>query len=225
MSLIFVNEYNNGTRIGVWQMDNNTKMYDVCPVEVCNKLEKVCKTRQDETIAVYALLNKMINRRVIVCHEESGRPYLSYIDKQEGGKESCNINISISHTRGYAAIILSNDDNAAIDMEYIDPRVLRITSKFLKKEELNEIQLYGDINTANDKIKDNRLIKALLYWCAKETIFKYYSDSRLTFEDIKVGPVFLDDKKNEFYSYNLINNERIKINYIINEKFIITFAL
>ena len=209
MSLIFVNEYNNGTRIGVWQMDNNTKMYDVCPVEVCNKLEKVCKTRQDETIAVYALLNKMINRRVIVCHEESGRPYLSYIDKQEGGKESCNINISISHTRGYAAIILSNDGNAAIDMEYIDPRVLRITSKFLKKEELN----------------DNRLIKALLYWCAKETIFKYYSDSRLTFENIKVGPVFLDDKKNEFYSYNLINNERIKINYIINEKFIITFAL
>ncbi len=53
--------------------------------------------------------------------------------------------ISISHTLGYVAVILSRDYEVGVDIEYVSDRVNRISSRFLRDDEvfadLTEISL------------------------------------------------------------------------------------
>lgn len=79
--------------------------------------------------------------------------------------------VSISHTKGYAALILSKKSEVAVDIEYMSDRVERIASKFLRKDE-----------------RADSLNAKLVHWCAKETVFKLFSEENLLFEDMRVKP-------------------------------------
>ena len=79
--------------------------------------------------------------------------------------------VSISHTKGYAALILSKKSEVAVDIEYMGDRVERIASKFLRKDE-----------------RADSLDAKLVHWCAKETVFKLFSEENLLFEDMRVKP-------------------------------------
>ena len=79
--------------------------------------------------------------------------------------------VSISHTKGYAALILSKKSEVAVDIEYMSDRVVRIASKFLRKDE-----------------RADSLDAKLVHWCAKETVFKLFSEENLLFEDMRVKP-------------------------------------
>ena len=79
--------------------------------------------------------------------------------------------VSISHTKGYAALILSKKSEVAVDIEYMSDRVERIASKFLRKDE-----------------RADSLDAKLVHWCAKETVFKLFSEENLLFEDMRVKP-------------------------------------
>lgn len=92
-------------------------------------------------------------------HLPSGKP------KLEGW------HISISHTRGYAAILLSRCWNVGIDIEYSSDRVSRIASRFLRADEQPQ-------NTAEQ----------LAIWSAKETLYKLFSDDQLSFHEMRISP-------------------------------------
>ena len=79
--------------------------------------------------------------------------------------------ISISHTLGYVAVILSRDYEVGVDIEYVSDRVNRISSRFLRDDEV-----FAD---TTDK---------LIAWCAKETMYKLFSSEYLALKDIKVDP-------------------------------------
>ena len=79
--------------------------------------------------------------------------------------------VSISHTKGYAALILSKKSEVAVDIEYMSDRVERIASKFLRKDE-----------------RADSLDAKLVHWCAKETVFKLFSEENLLFEDMRLKP-------------------------------------
>lgn len=79
--------------------------------------------------------------------------------------------ISISHTLGYVAVILSRDYEVGVDIEYVSDRVNRISSRFLRDDEV-----FAD---TTDK---------LIAWCAKETMYKLFSSEHLALKDIKVDP-------------------------------------
>lgn len=121
-----------------------------------------------EVLAVRRALKELFyGEEQQVVYDEHGKPSLKAV---EGKKVPY---ISISHTQGYAAVI-SSEVPVGIDIERIGNRVEKVTSHFLKQEELVTLALYTDV------------VPALhLAWSAKEAAFKilgqsYYDLQHLT---------------------------------------------
>ena len=111
-----------------------------------------CKAegRKAEWLAVRLLLKELTGVEMIVSYRNNGVPYLP----------ESSLHISISHTKGFAAVIVSPDKPVGIDIEYCSERIHRIKSRFLSEDEFN---LLGKKPTTNE---------LLVCWSAKETAFK-----------------------------------------------------
>lgn len=106
--------------------------------------------RRLEWLAVRALLYRISGKELEICYTENGKPYIA-----DG---SCHI--GISHTKGYAAIILSPDFEVGIDIEQYGRRVEKVTAHYLREDE-KPTAYEGD-----------PVWSLLLHWSAKETIYK-----------------------------------------------------
>jgi phosphopantetheinyl transferase len=122
------------------------------------------ETRKMEYVSVRLLLKHLLGKEVRILYNSDGSPYLINSD----------YHISISHTKGYAAVILSEESNPGIDIEYRSERVFALKERFLSKDEL-------------DLINAEKLISpvdfATLLWCAKETAFKSLKCENVDFID------------------------------------------
>lgn len=200
MPLLFIKDIDADTRLGLWKIADELHADEVCPQTVCEDLKQKCGRRQQETVAVYALLNAMIGRKgVVIDHNEAGKPMLD--DRF----------ISVSHTVGYACVMLSKTKNVAVDIEYRNNRVFRIVDKFLTKHEKEAIDCASQT-------------ELLLCWCAKETTYKYFSEQKLTFEEMRIE---LKAVENEdiLYCFNLREGAKKTIRYMQNDDFVLTYTL
>ena len=85
---------------------------------------------------------------------------------------------SISHTKGFAAGIISTVLPVGIDIEFISPRVLKIEKKFLNAQE------YALLDPLSER---DRIIFASLFWSIKETVYKCWGNGGVDFsEQIKI---------------------------------------
>lgn len=196
MALLFINEIDKDVRLGVWKMEENLNYEQFASLPFYDRLMSLSENRRKETASVYSLLFAMTgNRNLVIGHESSGKPYV------DGYK------IGISHTKGFVSVVLSTSCDVAVDIEYINTRVLRIADRFLREDEKPDI------------IPD--VIPTLLFWCAKETIYKLYSDERLTFQNIKIMDV---EQGGALCGNNLITGESVRIDYTFNKDYVLTYA-
>jgi phosphopantetheinyl transferase len=108
------------------------------------------RRREAEQEAVRQLIDEIASGSKL-SYLPNGAPYI----------EGCSCNISISHTRGFVALVAYPKPHpAGIDIEYRSERALRVGRRFLSPEE------YAALDGIH--IADH----ALLYWCAKETLYK-----------------------------------------------------
>ncbi|MDF9830175.1 4'-phosphopantetheinyl transferase superfamily protein [Parabacteroides sp. PF5-6] len=117
--------------------------------------------RKQEWLATRLLLKALLGEELPVGYRANGAPFLPSLDLQ----------LSISHTRGYAALVLAQHPVAGIDIEYRSDRALRLKERFLSPEELNHLD-------ATDP-----LTHCLLYWSAKEVLFKVMDQSDVDFSE------------------------------------------
>lgn len=211
MALLFINEIDKGVRLGVWEMEENLNYEQFASLPFYDRLMSLSENRRKETASVYSLLFAMTgNRNLVIGHEPSGKPYV------EGYK------IGISHTKGFVSVILSTSCDVAVDIEYINTRVLRIADRFLREDEKpNALQSSKENKEKGDKDVVPDVIPTLLFWCAKETIYKLYSDERLTFQNIKIMDA---EQGGALCGNNLITGESIRIDYTFNEDYVLTYA-
>jgi 4'-phosphopantetheinyl transferase EntD len=111
------------------------------------------ETRKKEYIAVRLLLRHLLGKEVQILYNRDGSPYLT--DNEYF--------ISISHTKGYAGVILSGESSPGIDIEYRSERALTLKKRFLNRKELYLMEMEKSISPADF---------ATVFWCAKETAFK-----------------------------------------------------
>lgn len=116
--------------------------------------------RRIEFLTIRVLLQHLCETPFQIAYQESGKPYLLNSSWQ----------ISISHTKGYAAIILHPLHPVAIDIEQRSDKVLRLQSKFMNDSELLGID------------PKNELSYALICWSAKETLFKIMPEEEIDFK-------------------------------------------
>ena len=79
--------------------------------------------------------------------------------------------ISISHSKEFVAIILHASDSLGIDIESLDRDFSAVEKKALSEDEIEDL---GD---------RNRTLQLAIYWCAKEAIFKRMSLSGVDFAE------------------------------------------
>lgn len=115
--------------------------------------------RRQEWLASRTLLQEMLGRFSRIAYHPNGAPYLP--DEK--------LHISISHTKGYVALLLQEQSAAGIDIEYRSDRVLKIRSRFMNLEE----------EAAIDKVHETEHL--LVHWCAKEALFKMIGQTDVDF--------------------------------------------
>ena len=108
--------------------------------------------------------------------------------------------VSISHTVGYVAVILSRDYEVGIDIEYVSERVGRIAARFLRNDE---------------NFTDCRQL--LTAWCAKETMYKLFSSDHLGYQEMRVSPT-------ERLMTNIRRNVTLQFRCEENQAFLLTYA-
>jgi phosphopantetheinyl transferase (holo-ACP synthase) len=117
----------------------------------------VTAKRELEKNATYFLLEKLFGKAVDLKYNSEGKPLLN--------SEGCHISISHSHDK--LAIICNTQFDTGVDVELIRDKVLKIKDKFLSIAELEEA-------------KDN-VGKLIIYWAAKETLYKVYGLKEVEF--------------------------------------------
>ncbi len=185
--------------IGMWKIEQKEQdFYLSYPFlnEIKEKLSKQYQSNKRllEVLSVEALIYEILGPNVHLHHDEKDRPFLSN-----------NMNISISHTKGYATVIISQKFKVAIDIEYISNRVEKVAHKFIAKDE-----------------RANSTLEKLLHWCTKEVLYKLYPKDNLTYSLAKIKSI--NKKENLIIAQNLKQNIDIFVRYKILKDIVLCFA-
>ena len=169
MGLFLKKELDNEAVIGVWQItETEQELIDLSSTP-SDEMEEISFIRSEslrkQRLAVRALLNTLFDEKVYLSHHDNGKPYL----------ENNPVNISITHTEKYVAVILHEEENVGIDIESLDRDFSVVEKKALSEDEIEDLE------------DDKRNEQLAIYWCAKEAIFKLLSRYNVDFaEQIEV---------------------------------------
>jgi 4'-phosphopantetheinyl transferase len=165
-------------RLAVWQMsETEEELLALLPhPDTYRAMFGTYKSahRRLESLAVRVLLLHLLGKEAKLIYDKEGRPSLADDSHR----------LSISHTTGYAAVILSTHHIVGIDIEQATRRVANVRRFFLREDEEPNGKALGNKMTkvSDQAVKgtpektieetDGRLWWDLLHWCAKETAFK-----------------------------------------------------
>ncbi len=155
---IYLNETPHpGIRLGVWKIeeDLNTFRQLLTEQEWEDATESITSDkRKTERCAVRALLHELTGQYLPILYTKEGAPYI----------RRHPFYLSISHTHGYAAVILHAIAPAGIDIETLTTRPQTLASRFLNEQETQGVETLTALNF--------RPYFYCLAWSAKESLFK-----------------------------------------------------
>ncbi len=149
------------------------------------------------------LIKMLIDEDSVIIYDDKGKPHLTNDPRH----------ISISHSHDKLTIIINEKEATGIDIELIRDKVLKIKHKFLTESELAD---------ADDNVE-----KLLIYWAAKETLYKIYGLKEVDF----IANLFV----NPFTKHNLGTiigeirlpgfKEKFELNYQLIDEYVLVYAL
>jgi len=204
MGLLCIEE-KNLFRYGIWKIDEDEDaLRKILSHEIFSAHSNPGK--RIEFLAVRALAMALHIDPLSITYQPSGKPYLI----------GNNTHISISHTKGYAAIMLSDSENIGIDIERRSDRVLKVRHKFIHPEE--------DLNISGQQ--DNEIISLLLHWSAKESLFKAIPDEGVDFiKELRIYDFYMPTEAGSFKAKALRSGKDFQINYRVEEDFVLTTCI
>ena len=200
MALLKIDNLRSGAILGIWRIEETvSEMLAMMPS--LEKLQHVLDSysrdaRRLEVLSVHALVYIMTgDESLVVGHNEDGHPLL------EGW------HVSISHTRGYAAVLLSRQDEVAVDVEYVSNRVAKIADRFIRDDE-----------------QDETITRQLVCWCTKEAVYKYFSSQHLALLDIRLRNYELLSEGCVF-AENMQTGDTVTVNYNVTDSYVMTYII
>ena len=167
MALYLRKELDNNAIVAVWQITETEAELRELSSTPSDEMEEISFIKSEslrkQRLAVRALLNELFEDKVYLAHHDNGKPYI----------ENNSINISITHTEKYVAVILDRDDEVGIDIESLDRDFSVVEKKALSEDEIDDLE--------EDREEKNEQLA--IYWCAKEAIFKRLSVYNLDFAE------------------------------------------
>ncbi len=202
MPLFLNEEIFPDVRLGIWAIsESSDDFWALSPYVESSRSEfnalYKSEQRKCEVLAVRLLIKEIIGDNVQLLHQDNGKPYLS-----------SGMNISISHTRGFAVIIVSRSKQVSVDIEYFSNRIERIRSKFMRDDENASSQ-----------------VKLLMHWCAKETMYKLFPEDNLTFNKMQLLSVDGNDSTGIITAKNIFRNRNVSVYYRTFRNCLLTYAV
>lgn len=205
--MLIYKESNGNYVWGIWKMEEDPGLL-LSQLENKQDLVDFFQTvtssaRILERIAVRVLLKALLGNEKTINYHPNGKPYF----------EDQSINISISHTKDYVAVILSQSPLLGIDVEYISDRVKRIRRRFVSESE------YID--------PENETVHLLLHWSGKETMYKALSKEEIDLIDNFHIQKFTPEKEGFFEAFETFTEDKLqfKIRYIVTDDYVVTFTI
>jgi len=168
-------------------------------------IERMSENRKREWLSIRVLLKEMLGEEKEILYNSSGKPYLS----------DNSFHISISHTKGYAALIINKENEVAIDIEKIAPRVKNIWKRFVNEEEEKVLS------------QSNELIHLLLLWSAKEALYKQLGVENIDFKTelhiCPFEPVIGEWSEFDAYETRTKKQNCFKITYFVHNDYVLTY--
>ena len=157
------------SRVGVWQITETEEELRELSSVPSDEMEEISYIKSEslrkQKLAVRCLLDALFEEKVYLSHHDNGKPYI----------ENSAMNISITHTEKYVAVILNDTEDVGIDIESLDRDFSAVEKKALSEEEIEDLD------------DDRRNEQLAMYWCAKEAVFKRLSHYNVDFaEQIEV---------------------------------------
>jgi Phosphopantetheinyl transferase len=195
--------------IGIWKTDESVdqlltlldKTDEYLPfLEQCKS-----ESRKIEWLATRATLKALLGDEAIISYHPNGAPFL---------KDS-PYSISISHTKGYVAVMLTEGKTAGIDIEHISERARRTQRRFINEQEAVSID------------NDNEINHLLIHWCAKETLFKIISQEEVDFlKHLHVEPFpYSTEGVLDVYETRTSSGNSFQFEYRVTPEFVLVFCI
>lgn len=180
------------TWLGIWKMDEPLEsLKETCRIDWARyKSGK----RQREALTAHLLLSVLSGRDdLVINHMDDGAPIVD------------GYNISISHTMGWLAIVLSKGKRIGVDIEYCSDKVDHVAARFIREDEQN--------SSRNER---------LINWCAKEATYKYFHEQDLTFHEMRLLH-YRQGEKGKAHMLNIRLGMEVEINYEVNDQFALAY--
>lgn len=167
MAVVFSKNISDQCIITLWKIEEDVDFFlkylllKKENLEVCSKATHPLKQLEwlaSRTCVKYTVEQLERNYQGIE-KDEYNNPYLSKIQGF----------VSLSHTSNYAVAVVSLEEEVGIDIEKISNKLSRVAHKFLSEPE--------SLHAGDD------LLKMCIYWCAKESLYKWFGKKNLSFKD------------------------------------------
>ncbi len=203
----------DGALWGIWKVEETQEELraELSPIS-CDEVELASyksPSRKMEYLSVRVLLKELLGREIRILHEDSGKPYLA-----DG-----TYHVSISHTKGYAAVALHREREVGIDIEQVAERVRKVTSRFVREDELPQLEQDAPMV---------QLQKLLIVWSAKETLFKVLNCREVDFlEHLHIFPFICHPEGGGMEGQELRTPEekRYSLHYLLHPDFVCTYVV
>ena len=177
MGVILKNDIGEGCRLGVWEITEN---YEDLRSLLSLEYEEVKAlegfgnlSRKLEWLSVRAMINDLTGTNSRVVYNEARKPYL--FDNSS--------HISVSHSKNYTSILLSQVKRVGIDLEYMSHRISNLANRFINEHEKI---------TSSPDLKRYHLY---IHWCAKEALYKICDKKNINFKkNLTIEPFNPEDE-------------------------------
>lgn len=193
---------------GIWKMEETYS--ELCRLLSGSRLPEEAERRftalhrRQEWLSVRVLLNSLLGEEKEIGYLSSGKPYL--VDG--------SFHVSISHTKGYVAVILGNTP-VGIDIEQYGLRVHKVAHKYMRRDE--GVTPYRGDDTWG----------LLLHWSAKEVMFKCMDAAEVDFREHLYVEPFVVEEQGTFraHEYRTDRQRDFLIHYLLHPDFVLTWQV
>jgi len=165
MGLVYSKNTKYGSKVGIWKItETESELKD--RLLHLDDIPTVKNHRTMQWMAARVLIQELYKEDGLqIKKNKFGKPHLKHSDKH----------ISITHCGDYAAAIISDNDSAGIDLEKVNPRILRVGHKFAVSEEKEILA------------KHTPEMALHIIWGVKESLYKLYGRQEIDFiENLKI---------------------------------------
>jgi len=202
--------FENGATLGIWKIEENVEdLLSLFSEKQSKYREEITRfqypKRKLEFLSVRLLLKELTGIENDICYDSNSAPSLV------GEK----FKISISHTTGYASVIIHPSANVGLDIEQKRDKILRLKHKFLAQSELENID------------KENELEHLLLHWSAKETMFKMMGETDVdSITHLHISPFSLSEEGTiDSFETKSKKQQRFSLNYKVHDDYVLVWGV